>query len=127
MVLGNNQVCKVDGIGNIRLRLTDRSIKILTEVRYIPEVKRNLISLGALERKGYSFCSSKGVMVVGLGGEMILQAERKGSLYYLNATVVKHGELNSVKAESVKCWHQRLGHPAFGSIDQLVKKEGDQQ
>ncbi|KAL1536503.1 Retrovirus-related Pol polyprotein from transposon TNT 1-94 [Salvia divinorum] len=122
VVLGNNQVCKIEGIGSIRLRLADKSTKILTEVRYIPEVKRNLISLGTLERKGYAFHSSGGVMMVGMGGERILQAKRKGSLYYLNAAVVKNGELNSVKAESVKLWHQRLGHPAFESIDQLIKR-----
>lgn len=60
-------------------------------------------------------------MVVGMGGETILKANRKGSLYYLSATMIKHGELNSTRAESVKLWHERLGHPAFGSINQLIK------
>ena len=86
-------------------------------------MKRSLISLGVLERKGCSFGSSDGVMVLRMGGETILQAQRKGSLYYLSATVIKHGEVNLIKVESVKCWHQRLGHPTFGSIDQLVKRK----
>lgn len=123
VVLGNNQICKIDGVGSIKLRLTDNSIKVLTEVRYIPEVKRNLISLGALEKKGYSFCSSGGIMTVGMRGKMVLKAEMRGSLYYLEATVIKHGEVNTVKTGSVKLWHMRLGHPAFGSIDQLIKKK----
>ena len=44
-------------------------------------------------------------------------------MYYLTAKVVKHGEVNSTKAESVRLWHERLGHPAFGSINQLIKKQ----
>ena len=46
VTLGNNKVCDVKGIGSIRLKMQDQSIKLLTDVRYIPEVKRNLISLG---------------------------------------------------------------------------------
>lgn len=114
-MLGNNQICKIDGVGSIKLRLVKpyNSIRILTEVRYIPEVKRNLISLGALEKKGYSFCSSGGIMTVGMRGEMVLQAERKDTLYYLEATVIKNGEINTVNTDSVKLWYMRLGHPAY--------------
>lgn len=49
VLLGNDQVYVVHGIGNIKLRMHDGSLRILTEVRYIPQLKRNLISLGTLE------------------------------------------------------------------------------
>lgn len=49
--LGNNRVCKIQGIGQIKLRLLDGSVDVLTKVRYIPELKRNLISLGTLDSK----------------------------------------------------------------------------
>lgn len=51
MILGNNVVCHVKGIGSVRLKMKDGSVKRIHDVRYIPEVKRNLISLGSLERK----------------------------------------------------------------------------
>lgn len=60
LLLGNDQVCKVKGIGKIRLRLADGSVKVLTEVRFIPQIKRNLISLGMLESKGYGYSSVLG-------------------------------------------------------------------
>jgi len=33
----------------------DGIIKTLTAVRYVPELKRNLISLGELDKNGYSY------------------------------------------------------------------------
>lgn len=42
----------VKGKGTIKLKLHDDYAKLLTNVRYIPELKRNLISLGTLEGKG---------------------------------------------------------------------------
>lgn len=125
VTLGNNQVCEVKGIGSIRLRMQDQSVKILTDVRYIPKVKRNLVSLGSLESKGYSFLSSGGKMLVRKGQDVVMTAERRGSLYYLYASVLKlhQDEVNLVKPISLKMWHDRLGHLAMGSIRELVKKQ----
>lgn len=39
VLLGNNQVCHVKGIGCIKFKMHDGSIKIISEVRYIPELK----------------------------------------------------------------------------------------
>ncbi|KAH9657534.1 hypothetical protein KPL70_023118 [Citrus sinensis] len=45
VMMGNNAVCKVIGMGNVSLRLHDGTIWELREVRYVPDLKRNLISL----------------------------------------------------------------------------------
>ena len=70
--LGNDHMCTIKGIGDIKLRMKDGSLKILTEVRFIPEIKRNLVSLGALERKGCSFMSVDGIMKVMKGSEVVM-------------------------------------------------------
>ena len=51
VLLGNDQACAVKGGGSIKHRLHDGSLRLLQEVRYIPPLRRNLISLGSLERK----------------------------------------------------------------------------
>ena len=43
--LGNKKACKVQGMGNVRLKMFDGREFLLKEVRYIPELKRNLISI----------------------------------------------------------------------------------
>ena len=55
VLLGNNKACKIAGIGSVRFKLHDESIRLLTEVRYVPDLKRNLISLGEFDKKGYVF------------------------------------------------------------------------
>lgn len=46
VLMGNDQVCEVEGIGTVKLRIHDGSCKILSDIRYIPQLKRNLVSLG---------------------------------------------------------------------------------
>ena len=44
--MGNDNPCKTAGIGSIKLRNHDGSTRILRDVRYVPKLKKNLISLG---------------------------------------------------------------------------------
>ena len=50
VLLGNNLACKVAGIGLVRIQMYDGSIRSLEQVRYVPELKRNLISLGMINQ-----------------------------------------------------------------------------
>lgn len=111
--LGNNQTCRIKGVGSIFLRVHDGTVKMLLDVRFIPEVKRNLISLGTLEKKGLSFTSENGEMRISKNSKTKMIAQRMGSLYYLEATVV-NGEANSIFRKDLRSWHLRLGHPAEG-------------
>ena len=47
--MGNHNTCKVQGIGNITLKLHNGKIRLLTNVRFVLDLKRNLISLSTLE------------------------------------------------------------------------------
>lgn len=125
VVLGNNQICRIKEIGSVRLKMDDDSVKIIIEVRYIPDVKRNLISLGSIERKGFTFESGRGEMLIKKDGNVLLKGVRRGALYYLDATVIRSGndEVHITKADSLEIWHLRLGHPAMGSIKELQRKK----
>ena len=52
--MGNDQTCEILGKGKIKLKLHDEIICFLNEVRYVPNFKRNLISVGLLESKGFN-------------------------------------------------------------------------
>lgn len=121
VLLGNNQICNVKGVGSVKFRMADGLVKLLSDVRYIPEIKRNHVSLGLLETKGFYFTSKNGKMEVRKGDKVFMTAERKNSLYYLLGEVMT-GEVNSVSTESLKLWHMPLGHPAEGSVKELVRK-----
>ena len=44
--MGNDNPCKTTRIGSFKLRNHDGSTRILRDVRYVPKLKKNLISLG---------------------------------------------------------------------------------
>ncbi|KAL8153408.1 hypothetical protein V2J09_011168 [Rumex salicifolius] len=81
VLLGNNASCKVLGIGTVKLRTHDGSEKLLFDVRHIPELRRNLISLGALEAKGFRYSGEDGVLKILKGSIVILKAQRRRGLY----------------------------------------------
>ena len=118
--LGNDHVCYVKAIGNVKFHMDDGTAKILADVRYIPEIKRNLISLGLLERKGFSFSSVNGVMQVCKGSAVVMKAIRHNSLYYLQGKAID-SQLNLAEKISSSMWHRRLGHVGISGMRELVK------
>lgn len=62
-------------------------------------------------------------MEVKRNGVLMLKGVRNGSLYYLcGLASTSEDQANSVKSESIEVWHLR-GHPADGSVKELLKKE----
>ncbi len=112
VLMGNDASCKVVGIGNIKIRMFDGVVRTLCDVRHIPDLKKNLISLGALDSNGFSFKSEGGAMKV-LKGVMVVMKGQKvsGNIYrLLGSTVV--GGVAAVESDydSTVLWHMRLGH-----------------
>ena len=49
VLTGNDASCKVIGIGTIKIRMFDGVVRTLGEVRHVPDLRKNLISLGNLD------------------------------------------------------------------------------
>ena len=45
-MMGNNAMCRVIDIGNVRLMMHDKTMLEIKYVRHVSNLKRNLISLG---------------------------------------------------------------------------------
>ncbi|GJS59265.1 hypothetical protein Tco_0654049 [Tanacetum coccineum] len=52
--LGDNMTCTIKGTKEVMIQLHDGSSFILEDVRYVPGLRRSLISLGTLEKEGYT-------------------------------------------------------------------------
>ncbi|KAH9655442.1 hypothetical protein KPL70_022326 [Citrus sinensis] len=130
VMMGNNAMCKIIGIGNIRFKLHDGSIRELKQVRFVPDLKRNLISLRMLDQIGYSVKIESGEMMIIKGTETIMKGLRKNEVFVLDGEVVT-GEVGlSVNAntDKTRLWHLRLGHIGVRGLKELDKQgllEGD--
>ena len=52
----------MEGISTIRIKMFDGMVWELKEVRYVPQVKKNLISVGALKALGHRVSIRDGVL-----------------------------------------------------------------
>ncbi|KAI5677758.1 hypothetical protein M9H77_08708 [Catharanthus roseus] len=86
--IGNNQDCDVKCIGNIFIKMHDGMTRKLTEVRYVPDLRRNLISLSYLDFFGLSFKSKNGILRICKGNLVMLKGFRRDSLYILIGKIV---------------------------------------
>ena len=62
--------------------------RILTDVRYILDLKKNLISLGTLDAKGYKVTLEGGILKVVKGALVAMKGTRRGNLYYLDGSTI---------------------------------------
>lgn len=115
VVLGNNKTCKGKGIGTVRFKLHNATKLVLQYLRYVPNLKRNWISLGALDNKGCTFkskriaCVMKGILTNGL-------CVLRGS------TNVKSHALFVKDKDNSKLLNVRLGHISDKRLQELSKK-----
>ena len=63
VVLGDDARYNVRGVGTSTFQLDSDMKLILEEVLYVPRMKRNLVSISALEDKGYKITFSKGRVI----------------------------------------------------------------
>ena len=106
-------------MGSIRLRYHDGLIRVLTNVRYVPKLKKNLISLRALESKGLVMIIRDGVLNVILDALLVMKDTRRNNLYYFNGStmigVVATISSSSEDLEITSLWHRCL-RPVVGVV-----------
>ena len=92
VLMGNDHACKTVRLGTIRVRMHDGTIITLKDVRHIPDLQKNLISLGLLEKNGCKIVLENGVFKVVRGSLVVMKGIHCGNLYPLLGTTVT-GEL----------------------------------
>ena len=122
--LEGNQPCKIVGIGSISLKNHDGLTRVLTDVRYIPKLEKNLISLGTLESKGFTIIMQNGILKVVSGVLVVMKGIRRNNLYLYQGSTVA-GITTAVPeadkvAEMSRLCHMRLGHAGEKSLQTLA-------
>ena len=81
--MGNDVPCKTVGISPIQIKMHDGVIRTLIEVCHVPELKKNLISVGVLDSKRFECSAEGGVMEIRKGSFVVMRGIKKGNLYIL--------------------------------------------
>ena len=85
----------------------DKTVRTLTSVRHVPDLKKNLISLGVLDLDGYKFAGQNGVLKVFKGTLVVMKAEKVRFIYRLKgSTRISEPAIASEKEEAgTRLWH----------------------
>jgi len=86
--MGDDYPCNVEGIGTVRIKMFDWIVRELKEVRHVPLLKRNLISVGTLEALGLVVSIRDGVLKMTKGSIVVMKGVRRNNLYYLKGSIV---------------------------------------
>ncbi|KAL8170225.1 hypothetical protein V2J09_022029 [Rumex salicifolius] len=119
VLLGNNAPCKVLGVGTVKLKTHDGVERTLSEVRHILDLRRNIISLGTLEAKGFKYNGEDGVLKIFKGSMVILKAQRRRGRDHSTSLSVT---TESRTKDDTKLWHLRLGHMGMNGLTTLCKR-----
>eukprot|EP00253_Pinus_taeda_P015642 PITA_15642 len=89
------------------------------------ELRKNLISLGALDTNGYKTVIQGGVMKIYKGILLVMKAKKVGNLFQLEGkTGSNHVSMMSEHDNSsIRLWHQRLGHMSERGLKILVDRK----
>jgi hypothetical protein len=116
--MGENIPCEVIGIGLVKTKTHDGMRRMLTEVRHVPTMFRNLISSSTLDNKGYKYYTSGGVLKVSRGSLIVMKGVMKyANLYILSGDTItgtiivsSTATVTSDNYSDSKLWHMFLGH-----------------
>jgi hypothetical protein len=123
--MGNDFSCKIVGVGSIWIKMHDGSVTTLIDVRHVPELINNLISLGVLYSVGYKCTTQGGVLKVSKDILVVMKAKRIRNLYQLEGRIEVNQEVVAYEdaSDSVRLWHQHLGHMSEKGLKVLVDRK----
>ena len=78
--MGDDYPCNIEGMGIIRIKMDDGIVRELKEVRYVSQLKRNLITVDALETLGLVVSIRDGVLKMTKSSMVVMKGIRRNNL-----------------------------------------------
>ena len=107
--LGDDKPCKIIGMGAVFIKQQNGNQWLLKELRHVPDLKKNPVSIGQLGGEGCVTTFIDKTWKVTKGALVIAKGEKVGTLYLCNGISNSVSDLTS-RREDMALWHHRLGH-----------------
>jgi hypothetical protein len=96
--MGNGIPCKIVGVGSVRIVMFDGIVRELTDIRYVPDLRSNLISLGVLDSCGYKYKGQGGALTLSKGNLVVMKATKVDNLYKMEGSTEVAYEVTDVSS-----------------------------
>uniref|UniRef100_A0A2N9IPG8 Integrase catalytic domain-containing protein n=1 Tax=Fagus sylvatica TaxID=28930 RepID=A0A2N9IPG8_FAGSY len=118
--LADDEALDVVGMGDVRITLPNGSVWLLQKVRHVPELKRNLISVGQLDTEGHAILFMGGTWKITKGAMVVARGKKTGTLYM--TTSPRDTIAVAEAGTDTNLWHRRLGHMSEKGMKVLLSK-----
>ncbi|KAK4385200.1 Retrovirus-related Pol polyprotein from transposon TNT 1-94 [Sesamum angolense] len=124
--LGDDRCCNIVGVGDVRIKMYDGTVRTLSDIRHIPDLKKNLISLGTLHKNDFipKADEDRETIRIVKGALTVMKGKiTAGNIYKLLGSIVVGG-VHSIDScdDNTKLWHMRLGHLSELGMTELYKR-----
>lgn len=108
LYMGNSSSANVKGIGKVDLNFTSGKTVTLNDVYHVPEIRKNLVFGGLLNKHGFKLVFVSDKFVLTKGGTFV------GKGYYCNGmfkmNINNKANIYAYIVDSLSLWHACLGH-----------------
>ncbi|GJX26750.1 pol polyprotein [Tanacetum coccineum] len=125
LYMGNSATADIKGEGDVVLKMTSEKELKLTNVLYVLEIRKNLVSGWLLNKFGFHLVFKSDKFVLSKNQMYVGKSYAMNGMFNLKVMVVNN-EINKMNSsayliESSNVWHARLGHVNFNSMRRLIK------
>jgi len=115
MFMGNDHALEIVGIGTIKLKMYDGSIRTILEVRHVKGLKKKILSVGQFDNLGCKIRIDNGIMKIIKKVLVVLKARKIAANLFVLMRETHHKVEASIAStspseEKTMIWHQKLGH-----------------
>lgn len=119
--MGNSVAARVSGKGKVFLKFTYGKTLAFSDVLYVPDMHRNLVSGALLNKAGLKLVLESSMVVITKNGDIVGKGYlSRNNLFILNTDEINNNVSSSAYiVESVDLSHNRLGHMNVASLKRL--------
>ena len=79
----DDHALEITGIGTIKIKIFDGTIRTIEEVRHVKGLKKNLLSLGQMDSHGYKTHVENEITKIVKGALVLMKAEKIGANVFM--------------------------------------------
>nr|CAH66624.1 OSIGBa0115A19.5 [Oryza sativa] len=120
---GDGSVIEIQGRGTVVFRCKNGDHRSLDTVYYIPKLRKNIISVGRLDARGYDAHIWGGVCTLRDPDGLLLAKVKRdiNYLYILKLHIANPVCMAASGGDTARRWHARFGHLNFQSLRRLAQ------
>jgi len=131
VVLGDDNIVRAVSVGTLTFDRGPKPPLKVSDVLYVPGMKKNLISVSTLEDRGYHVLFKRGQLFIYPRGIPASLARETGvhhakvykfsfqPLMALSSSTLDRTDSRSSSSELCEIWHRRMGHMNHGALSTL--------